>query len=100
MVSSNPYVGPSPRIKISFPLLSIWADEPISGPKLMTFFPGNENSERESNMQLFNVKSVFTFRNCGFSVQQLYRFITFLRIEILFIKQCPLKLMSGNNDNQ
>ena len=53
MVSSNPCVGPSPRIKASFPLLSICTDEFISAPKIMTFFlmllSGNEISERESN---------------------------------------------------
>ena len=52
LVSSNPRVGPSPRIKISFPLLSICTDELISPPKIMTIFPNlpsvNENSERES----------------------------------------------------
>ena len=36
MISSNPYVGPSPGIKISFPV-STWIDELISSPK-MTFF--------------------------------------------------------------
>ena len=45
----------------------------------------------------FNVKSVFKFFNHGFSIEEIYRFITFLEIEILlFIKQCPLKFMSGN----
>ena len=53
VVSSNPYVGLSPRIKICFLLLSICTDEFISAQKIMTIFPmiksGNENSERESN---------------------------------------------------
>ena len=53
VVSSNPGAGPSPRIKISFPLLSTYTDELISAPKIMKFFPmvpsGNENSEQESN---------------------------------------------------
>ena len=53
MVSSNPYVGPSPRIKISLFLLSICTDEFISAQKIMTFFPKlpsiNKNSERELN---------------------------------------------------
>ena len=78
---------------------------------------GNENSERESNPmpyrlylclsrsafftdpneQLPNLKAVFKFFNCGFSVSEIYRFITFLGIEIIFfIKQCPLKFMSDN----
>ena len=75
----------------------------------MTIFPmlpsANKNSERESNhmplpvylylsrsavlvsftdpnKQLPNVKSVFKFLNCGFSVSEIYRFITFLGIEI------------------
>ena len=53
VVSSNPCIGPSGRIKISFPLLSICTDGLISGPKIMTLFPIipslNKNSERESN---------------------------------------------------
>ena len=53
VVSSNPCVGPIPRIKISFPLLSTCTDELKSTPKIMTFLPplpsGNENPERESN---------------------------------------------------
>ena len=34
VISSNPYVGPSPSIKISFPFLSICTDELISAPKI------------------------------------------------------------------
>ena len=55
MVTSNPCVGISPRIKISLFLflLSICTDELVSAPKLLTFFhmlPSvNKNSERESN---------------------------------------------------
>ena len=51
--NNYPLFGPSPRIKKHFLLLSTCADELISAPKIMTFFPvvgsGNENSERESN---------------------------------------------------
>ena len=51
VVSSSPHVGPSPRIKISFPLLSTCTDELISAPKIMTFFSmvpsSNENSEQD-----------------------------------------------------
>ena len=92
MVSSDPRVGLSPRMKISLPLLSTCKDELISAPKIMTFFlmvaSSNENSERESNpmlqllylylcrsaflvsftdpnKQLPNLKSVFKFFNCG-----------------------------------
>ena len=36
-VCSNPCVGPFPRIKISFFLLSIFADEFISTPKIIRF---------------------------------------------------------------
>ena len=51
----------------------------------------------DSNKPLFNVKSMFKFVNHGLSVQEMYRFITFLGIEILlFIKPCPLKFKSGN----
>ena len=53
VVSSNLCVGPSPRIEVPFFLLSICADELISAPELMTFFPerspADENSEREWN---------------------------------------------------
>ena len=45
-------------------------------------------------LQLPNVKPVFKFLNCEFSVSEIYKFITFLEIEILFIKQYPLKFMS------
>ena len=90
----------------------------------MPFFPKfpslNENSEGESNAmsqliylhlsksaflvsftaqnkQLPNLKSVFRFLNCGFSVKEIIRFITFLGTEVLlFVKQCPLKFYSGN----
>ena len=95
MVSSNPYVDPSPRIKVSFPLISICRDELISAPKIMTFLPMrpsiNEYSEQETNpmpwplylylsrsaflvsfknpnKQLFNLRSLFKFRNHGVSV--------------------------------
>ena len=51
----------------------------------------------EPNKQLPNVKSVFKFFNYGVNVSEIYRFITFLGIEILFIKQCSLKFMSGND---
>ena len=53
VVSSNPCVGYSPRIKIFLFLLSICTNEIISTPKIITFLPMppsiNENSERESN---------------------------------------------------
>ena len=43
---ANPYVGPSPRIKISFFLLSTCKGELISAPKIITLQPnpqlGNE----------------------------------------------------------
>ena len=56
VISSNPCVGPSPEIKVSFPLLSICTDELISAPKIMTFFPKfpsvKKNSEWESNPML------------------------------------------------
>ena len=95
VVSSNSCVGHSSRIKISFSLLLTCTDELISGPKIMKFFSmlplGNKNSERPSNSmvqplslylsssaflatftdlnkQLTDVKSVFKFLNCDFSV--------------------------------
>ena len=95
VVSSNPCVVPSPRIKISFPLLSIYTYELISVPKIMTFFPilpsANENCERESypmpyplylylsgstflvsftdpNKEFFNLKSMFKFLSHGVSM--------------------------------
>ena len=96
-------------------------DELISAPKIMTFLrmlPSvNKNFKRRSNpmlqllylylsgsaffvnfadpnKQLLNVKCVFKFLNDGFSMQEIY--IPSLGKEILFIKQYPLKLMSGN----
>ena len=45
-VCSNPCVGPYPKIKMSFFLLSTWVEELISTPKIITFWlnppPGNE----------------------------------------------------------
>ena len=38
-LSSNPCVGPLPRIKMSFFLLSIFVDQLISTPKIITFLP-------------------------------------------------------------
>ena len=49
----NSFVGPLPRIKISFPLLLIWTDELISAPKIIkslaTLTSGKEYSSRVSN---------------------------------------------------
>ena len=63
VVSSNPCVLSSPRIKITFPLFSICRDEFISAPKLITFFPllpfVNKNSERESNPMSYLYGSAF-----------------------------------------
>ena len=52
VVLSKPCVGPSPRTKIFFLLLSTCTDEPISAPKI-TVLPQlmsvHENCERELN---------------------------------------------------
>ena len=37
-VSFNPYVGPLPRIKMFFPLLSKYSDKLISTPEIQTSF--------------------------------------------------------------
>ena len=59
----------------------------LSGPAFLVSFT-------DPNNQFFNVKSLL---KPGFIVQGKYRFMTFLRIEILsFIKQCPLKFKSDN----
>ena len=53
----------------------------------------------DPNKQLFNVRSVFSFLNFGFSLYEIYRFITFtfLGIEVLFfVNKCLLNFMSGN----
>ena len=63
------------------------------------YFPGSAFlvSFTDPNSQLPNVKSVFKYLNDGFSMSEIYRFVAFLGIEVLlFIKQCPLKFMSGN----
>ena len=53
IVPSNPCVALLPRIKISFPLLSICPDELIPTPKMITFLPtgpsGKEYYPRESD---------------------------------------------------
>ena len=50
---SNPYVGPLPKIKIYFFLLSVFVDELMSTPKIITFLPilvpGNEKLPCLSN---------------------------------------------------
>ena len=50
----------------------------------------------DPNKQLCNVKPVLKFLNHGFIVEEICRFMTFQEIEKSFIKQGPLKLMSGN----
>ena len=51
----------------------------------------------EPNKQLFNVKSLSKFLNYGVSGKKYIDLLLFLGTEILlFIKQCPLKFMSGN----
>ena len=50
----------------------------------------------DPNKQLSNVKSMFKFLNRGISMKEIYRFITLLGIQILFIKQCLLKFMFDN----
>ena len=52
-VCSNPCVGPLPKIKISFFLLSIFVDELISTPKIITFQP-NLGSRKEKLQCLSN----------------------------------------------
>ena len=49
-----------------------------------------------SESTLFNVKSVFKFLNHGVSALEMYTLITFLGMEMLFIKQCSLKVLSDN----
>ena len=61
MVSSNSCVGPLPRTKIAFLLLSICTDELLSTPKIIVFLPQSklacEKSERESNpIPIFRIK--------------------------------------------
>ena len=50
----------------------------------------------DPDKQLPDVKYMFKFLNGGPSVQEICRFITLLEIEVLFIKQCPLKFLSDN----
>ena len=45
-VCSKPCVGPFPRIKTSFFLLSIFIDEHISAPKMVTFLPTPLSNEK------------------------------------------------------
>ena len=62
-------------------------------------FPGSAFlvSFTDPNSQLLNIISVFKYLNHGFSMSEIYRLVAFLEIGVLlFIKQCPLKFMSGN----
>ena len=45
-IFSNLYVGPLPRIKISFSWLSICEDELISAQKFITFLPASSPIEK------------------------------------------------------
>ena len=58
IVCSNPYVGPLPRIKISYFLLLIFIYEHISTPKITTFLPvpplGCEENPCLSNPVLYS----------------------------------------------
>ena len=45
--SSNPCIGPLPRIKMSFFLLSTSTDELISAPNIITFLPNLVPSDNE-----------------------------------------------------
>ena len=45
-MSANPCVGSSPRIKISFSLLSTCTEELISTPKIMQFLPNPLPNEK------------------------------------------------------
>ena len=53
MISSNPCVSPSPRIRISFSLLSMCRNELISSANVTAFLPKlpslNKDFEQESN---------------------------------------------------
>ena len=53
VVPSNPSVRPLPKIKISFPLLSICSDKLIAAPKMIIFLPmlllHKKHPEQESN---------------------------------------------------
>ena len=46
-VFSNPCVGPIPRIEMPFFLLSIFVDELISTPKIITFLPLSLPTEKD-----------------------------------------------------
>ena len=39
LISSKPFVGPFPRVEISFYLLPTWIDELFSISKIITFLP-------------------------------------------------------------
>ena len=71
---------------------------PIIYP-LYLFLSGStfSGSFTDPDKKFFNVKSVFKLLYHGFSISEIYRFISFLEISILlFIKQCPLKFVSDN----
>ena len=63
VVSFNPFLGPSPRIKISFFLLSTCTEELMSAPKIITLQPNpplrNEKVPLLSNQ--YHIQN-----NCGY----------------------------------
>ena len=57
----NPCVGPLPKIKISFFLLSICGDEVISNPKIITFLPISLPSEKDLSYQIhYHIQNICT----------------------------------------
>ena len=61
VISSNPCVGPSPEIRVSFPLLSICTDELISAPKIITFFPKFPSVKKNLNENQIQCRSCYTY---------------------------------------
>ena len=56
---SNPGVGPSPRIKVSFLLLSTGTEQLISTPKIIQFLPNPLPTENVYQMQ-YHIQNICT----------------------------------------
>ena len=62
MESSNPCVGPLPRVKLSLPLL--YGDDLISAAELMTFFlmlPSVKITRKIARMKSYVAAAIFPF---------------------------------------
>ena len=86
--------GPFPRTNMSFFLLSIWAEELISTPKINTFWP-NSPPRNEKLDPLSNPipKPEYPY----FSISALFVKVTALNKQFFSVKSLPLELEASSS---